>query len=363
MANAEKSPLLKMATTTKTDWWNDSCSISELEYAIEHGAVGATTNPVIVGQVLKQEMPLWQDTIVKLVEEMKNGSEEDITWKLNEAMAIKGADMLKGVFDREKGAKGRISIQTNAKYYRNWELMSKQAIYFDTLAPNMQVKMPVTEAGVKAIEEATAAGVNVNATVCFTVPQSLAVAEAVERGLERRRKAGKDVSGMTPVCTIMVGRLDDWLKVVCENEDVITDPAILEWAGVAAFKRAYEIFNERKYTTRLLAAAYRNHFHWSEFIGGDVVLTIPSKWQKKFNASDIEVVERMSKPVDPVILNELIKRFPEFVRAYEPNGLKPSEFASYGATARTLRSFISGYEGTMGVIRNFMIPDPDVKKK
>jgi transaldolase len=363
MANAEKSPLLKMATTTKTDWWNDSCSISELEYAIEHGAVGATTNPVIVGQVLKQEMPLWQDTIVKLVDEMKNGSEEDITWKLNEAMAIKGADMLKGVFEREKGLKGRISIQTNAKYYRNWELMANQAIYFDTLAPNMQVKMPVTEAGVKAIEEATAAGVSVNATVCFTVPQSLAVAEAVERGLERRRKAGKDVSNMTPVCTIMVGRLDDWLKVVCENENVITDPGILEWAGVAAFKRAYEIFNERKYTTRLLAAAYRNHFHWSEFIGGDVVLTIPSKWQKRFNASDIEVVERMSKPVDPVILNELIKRFPEFVRAYEPDGLKPSEFASYGATARTLRSFISGYEGTMGVIRNFMIPDPDVKKK
>lgn len=363
MANAEKSPLLKMATTTKTDWWNDSCSISELEYAIEHGAVGATTNPVIVGQVLKQEMPLWQDSIVKLISEMKDGSEEDITWKLNEAMAIKGAEMLKGVFDREKGAKGRISIQTNAKYYRNWELMANQAIYFNTLAPNMQVKMPVTEAGVKAIEEATAAGVNVNATVCFTVPQSLAVAEAVERGLERRRKAGKDVSNMTPVCTIMVGRLDDWLKVVCENENIITDPAILEWAGVAAFKRAYEIFNERKYKTRLLAAAYRNHFHWSEFIGGDVVLTIPSKWQKRFNASDIEVVERMSKPVDPVILSELTKRFPEFVRAYEPEGLKPAEFASYGATARTLRSFISGYEGTMGIIRNFMIPDPDVKKK
>ncbi len=362
MANKEMSPLLKTATTTKTDWWNDSCAIGELEYALGHGAVGATTNPVIVGQVLKSEMHLWKDTIVKLNNEMLDKSEEDITWRLNELMAIKGAEMLKDVFDKENTLKGRISIQTNAKYYRNWKLMADQAIYFDTLAPNMQVKMPVTEAGVKAIEEATAAGVNINATVSFTVPQAVAVAEAVERGLERRKKEGKSIENMSPVCTIMVGRLDDWLKVVCENEGVLTDPGILEWAGVAAFKRAYEIYNEKKFKTRLLAAAFRNHYHWSEFIGGDVVLTIPYKWQLRINASDIEVKERMNTPVDPAIIAELTKRFPEFTRAYEPNGMSHAEFASYGATARTLRSFISGYEGTLGVIRDFMMPNPDLKK-
>ncbi|MFA5514103.1 MAG: transaldolase family protein [Sphaerochaetaceae bacterium] len=361
MANVEKSPLLKMATTTKTDWWNDSCSIAELNYAIGHGAVGATTNPVIVGQVLKQEMDLWKDTIVDLNNELVEGTEEDVTWKLNEAMAVKGAEILKPVFDRENGLKGRISIQTNARYYRNWKLMANQAIYFDTLAPNMQVKMPVTAEGIKAIEEATYNGVNINATVSFTVAQAVAVAEAVERGLERRKKEGKDVSKMTPVCTIMVGRLDDWLKVVAEKENILTDPAVLEWAGVAAFKRAYEFYNEHKFTTRLLAAAYRNHFHWSEFIGGDVVLTIPYKWQKRFNASDIEVVERMDNPVDPTIINELTKRFKDFSRAYEPYGMEHSEFIKFGSTARTLRSFIAGYEETCGVIRNFMIPNPDLK--
>lgn len=361
MANVEKSPLLKMAETTKTDWWNDSCSIAELNYAVEHGAVGATTNPIIVGQVLKQEMELWEDTIVKLNEDLVEGSEEDITWQLNEAMAIKGAEILKPVFDREKSLKGRISIQTNARYYRNWELMANQAIYFDTLAPNMQVKMPVTAEGVKAIEEATYAGVNINATVSFTVAQAVAVAEAVERGLERRKKENKDVSLMSPVCTIMVGRLDDWLKVVADKEDIIVDPEILEWAGVAAFKRAYEIYNERKFTTRLLAAAYRNHYHWSEFIGGDVALTIPYKWQLRFNASDIEVVDRMDKAVDPAIIGDLTKYFKDFTKAYEPYGMEHSEFIKYGATARTLRSFISGYEDTLGIIRNFMMPNPDLK--
>ena len=57
MAGTYKSPLHKMVTTTETDFWNDSCSVEELTYAIENGAVGATTNPTIVGDVLKKEMP------------------------------------------------------------------------------------------------------------------------------------------------------------------------------------------------------------------------------------------------------------------------------------------------------------------
>lgn len=353
-----KGPLHETVETTNTEVWNDSCAVSELKYAIENGAVGATTNPVIVGNVLDIEMNLWEDRIRELIKLMPEATEEEIAWKLNEEMAIKGAELLKPVFDASKGKKGRISIQTNAKYYRNWKLMADQAIYFNTLAENMQVKMPVTAAGVKAIEEATAAGVNINATVSFTVPQALAVAEAVERGLKRREAEGHDVSGMIPVCTIMVGRTDDWLKVVASKEKAVPTPGVLDWAGVAVFKNAYRIYQEKGYRTRLLAAAYRNHLHWSEFIGGNVVLTIPYKWQVMFNKSDVEVKNRMDKPVDPAILAEL-KKFPDFVKAYEPDGLKPEEFEHYGATARTLRGFIEGYHYLLGVIRDFMLPNPD----
>ena len=90
----------------------------------------------------------------------------------------------------------------------------------------MIVKIPVTRAGIAAIEEATAQGISINATVCFTLPQCIAVAEAVERGLRRREAEGKDIASMGPVCTIMVGRLDDWLKVVMEREGISVDPGI-----------------------------------------------------------------------------------------------------------------------------------------
>ena len=50
---------------------------------------------------------------------------------------------------------------------------------------------------------------------------------------------------MGPVCTIMVGRLDDWLKVVAERDNITFDPGYLEWAGVAVFKKTYQIFRDR----------------------------------------------------------------------------------------------------------------------
>lgn len=354
-----KSPLHKMTSTTKTALWNDSCSIEELTYAINHGAVGATANPVIVVEVLKKEMNLWKERIGQIIREMPKATEEEVAWKLVEEMSAKGASLLKPAYDRYKGWNGRLSIQTDPKYYRDGERIVKQALQFDTLAPNMIIKIPVTEAGIWAIEEAIYRGASTNATVCFTVPQAIAVAEAVERGLKRREKEGQDISRMGPICTIMVGRTDDWLKVVAEKEGITTEPGHLEWAGVAVFKKAYQIYQKKGYRLRLLSAAYRNHMQWSEFIGGDVVLTMPYKWQKRFNASDIEVVERMDRPVDKKILDDLLFRFKEFRKAYEEDGLKVAEFDDYGATRRTMRQFLQGTHDLMKAIRDFMIPNPD----
>jgi Transaldolase. len=162
---------------------------------------------------------------------------------------------------------------------------------------------------------------------------------------------------MSPVCTMMVGRLDDYLKVLWKKQGVPCDPGVLEWAGIACFKHAYKIYQEKKYTCRLLSAAYRNVMQWSEFVGGDVVLTITSDWQDNINKSGIDPTPRMDVPVDDKVLETLKKYFPEFIRAYEGDGMKESEFADFGATKRTLEQFLGGYSDLLGVIRGFMIPN------
>jgi len=350
-----KSTLHEMTQATPTALWNDSCSIEELTWSIGQGAVGATCNPVIVGTVLKQEWDLWKDRIPEIISENPAASEDDVAWKLIEEMSVKAAALLKPVFDRENGINGRLSIQTDPRLYRDTKRILAQAEHFSNLAPNMIVKIPVTKAGVEAIEEATYRGISINATVSFTLPQAIAVAEAVERGLTRREKEGKDISTMGPVCTLMVGRLDDWLKVVTEKENIIPNPHILDWAGVAVMKKAYGIYKERGYRLRLLSAAFRNHLHWSEFIGGDVVISPPYLWQKRYNASDVTVENRMDKPVDPAIIAELEKKYADFRRAYNEDGMKPAEFDGYGATVRTLRQFSQATTDLILIIRDIML--------
>ena len=355
-----KSPLHKMVCTSDTDLWNDSCSIQELSYAVEHGAVGATSNPVIAGEVLHKEMHLWKDRIKEIIAENPTATEDENTWQVVEEISVKASELLLPVFDREQGRKGRLSIQTDPRFYGDAERIVQQAVRFDSLAPNIIVKIPVTKAGIAAIEAATYRGVSINATVCFSVPQSLAVAEAVERGLTRRVQEGRDISRMGPVCTIMVGRLDDWLKVIANRDDIVTEPHYLEWAGVAAMKKAYGIYKQKGYRLRLLSAATRNHMHWSEFIGGQVVVTLTHEWQKRFNASDVNVIPRIDKPVDPRIIDGLCAKFADFRRSYDENGMTVDEFDDYGPNVRTLRQFIEGYHSLVGTIREFMLPNPDV---
>ncbi len=348
-----------MTESTPTCLWNDSAAGDELQYAIEHGAVGATCNPVIVVDVLKKEMPVWADRIRQLLQEMPNATEDEIAWRLVEEISIKGAARFESSFAQHKGRNGRLSVQTDPRLYRDATAMAKQAIRFSQLAKNIIVKLPATQAGIAAMEETTYAGVSINATVCFTLPQAVAVAEAVERGLSRREAEGAPIAEMGPVCTLMVGRLDDWLKLVALQKKIDVSPELLEWAGVAVFKKTYRLFQQRGYRLRLLSAAFRNDMHWSEFIGGDVVISPPHKWQVRFNSSKIEVVSRINTPVSPHIITELTANFEDFRRAYLEDGLAICEFDTFPPTVRTLRQFISACHELDAIIRDFMLPDPE----
>jgi len=361
MTTATSSPLHRTVIETATDIWNDSCAVDELEYAIANGAVGATANPTIVSDVWKADPTRWRATTRDLAGRNPAWTEVDLAWAIVEAMSLEAAPLLRPAFDRFAGRQGRLSMQTNPTFWRTPDQMLAQGVHFDGLAPNIIVKFPATSVGIGVMEEATYRGVSVNCTVSFSVAQAVAAAEAVERGLRRREAEGLDVDRMGPVITIMMGRIEDWLRVQVERDGIVADPVALPWSGVAVFKRAYGVFRERGLRARLLGAAIRHHYHWSELIGGDVVITLPSVWQKRFNASDVEVRPRMDEPVDPAIVDELARHFPDFVRAYEPDGLTVDEFDAFPPTVRTLRAFISSYHEVLHQVGEAVLPNPDLR--
>ena len=254
---AVEPPLLTMTRTMPTRLRNDSVDPGELSAAIGWGAVGATCNPVIALAALRSGRPRWRARIAELAALHGTATESEIGWLAVEELSVAAAAQLEPAFRASAGRDGRLSIQTDPRFWRDPQRLIEQAVHFDELAPNVIVKIAATSAGIDAIEELTERGVSVNATVSFTVPQALAVGDAVERGLRRREAAGHDVSHMG---------------------------------------RSRSPHRERGYRARLLSAAFRNHMHWSQLIGGDVVISPPFGWQKRLNASGIPAVPRIDDP-------------------------------------------------------------------
>jgi transaldolase len=292
----------------------------------------------------------------RLIMDNPADTEDDIAWKLIHTLAIDAASRLRPVYEATRGVKGFLSAQVSPKFYGNKDLMVAQATQLASLAPNIAIKAPANEVGLSAMEEMTARGIRVNATVSFTVPQAIAVAHAFERGLKRARAAGRDADAIRPYITLMIGRVDDQLKRVAEREKIAVTPGVVDWSGIAVFKNAHRIFRARGLTGTLLAAAYRHENHWSQIIGRDVLQTIPYTWWTKFNVSAITPTPTLDRPVDEGILAELRAKFPDFVRAHDENGMKPAEFAGYGATVHTLSQFLGGYADLVAQVRARMLP-------
>lgn len=340
----------------ETEFWNDSCEEDSLKRAIAQGATGATSNPIIVLAAIQQDPERWTEITKTLIEMIPGANEEVITWELIEHAVGLGADLLRPVFEATNGQRGRLSVQVNPKDYGNFSAMCRQAITLDAIRENIAVKIPATRAGIEVIEYLTSVGITTNATVSYTVVQAIAVAEAVERGLAQRVERGWDTSGITPWVTIMVGRIEDHLVDERDRLGLNISDDTLAVSGEAVFKRAYEIFQSRRYRAKLLAAAMRGTRHWEPFIGGDCVITIPPKWQDTFNASGVIIQRRMADPADPVAIAQLLQHLEDFRKAYEPDGMPREAFEHFGAVQKTLKQFIGGYEDLLAFVRDIMLP-------
>ena len=113
---------MSQMTALGADWWNDSGVPAELSEAVALGAVGGTSNPVIVSQAVKAQPALCHPIIDRLLAENPSDTEDDIAWKLIHTLALDAAARLKPIFDATRGAKGFLSAQVNPKYYPSKEL-------------------------------------------------------------------------------------------------------------------------------------------------------------------------------------------------------------------------------------------------
>lgn len=334
-----------LVENTATTWWHDSGDPEELRRALPCGAAGVTTNPILTAQTLCSNPEAWAAALSALPGGLPK---EEQAEALIRCVATNAAEMLKPVYDATLGAQGYVCAQVNPSQAGDRDAMLAMARRFSTWAPNITVKLPGALAGLDVLEDCIADGISCTMTVSFTVPQTVAIAERYRLGARRAEAAGKT----PPPCfsVIMIGRLDDYLTEVAHDRGSAVTDSDLRQAGLAVTKRAYGIYEERGYEPRLLVAALRGPYHMAGLAGGKLTMSIHPKIQDALARADLPRESGIAAEVAPEVLERLMT-IPDFVRAFEPEGMHPEDFISYGLTQRTLSQFVASGWGMLESMR------------
>lgn len=321
--------------STPTKWWHDSAEAAELDVGLRRGAIGVTTNPFLANLALNKDRQLWASEIDQAL--ARNLPPEQKAEALMRIAVTKTAEKLMPEYEASQGRSGFVCAQVNPMRAGDRECMLPMAKRFHTWAPNIAVKLPVTSAGLDVLEDCIAEGTTITATVGFTVPQAVAIAERHRAGTKRAREKGIEPGKCFAV--IMIGRLDDYLREVAHDNRAAVSESDIRQAGLAVTKRAYAIYRERGYEAVLLVAALRGEYHLTELAGGALLMSIAPPYQEIFVSRNLSREERIDKPIPGDVL-ERLGTMPEFVRSYEPDGMAPADFMGFGATQRTLGQFV-----------------------
>jgi transaldolase len=319
---------------TPTKWWHDSAEAGELELGLQRGAIGVTTNPYLANLALVKDRELWAPAIDAVLAQKlpPEGKAE----ALMQIAVTRTTERLIPEFAASNRQSGFVCAQVNPLHAGDRDCMLAMAKRFHRWAPNIAVKLPATAAGLDVLEDCVAQGITVTATVSFTVPQVIAIAERHRAGIARAQANG--VAPGKCFAVIMIGRLDDFLREVAHDNQAAVSESDIRQAGLAVTKRAYALYAERGYEAVLLVAALRGDYHLTELAGADLIMSIAPGFQEVFVTGDLPREERIAQPVAADVI-ERLSQMPEFVRSYEPDGMTPAEFMAFGACQRTLSQF------------------------
>lgn len=330
--------LLWLAKETKSVWWNDSAMISDLEFALEHGAEGVTTNPVLVADAIYKDPETWNPLFKDIPADIR---QQDKAEAIIKAVTCRIARMFLPIYEKTAGEQGFVCAQVDPRKAGDRDFMLDMAKRLAGWAPNVAVKLPVTAAGLDVLEECAALGITITATVSFTMPQAVEIGKRYTAGAARAVKAGIRPGRCFSVN--MVGRIDDYLREVAHDSKIDISESDIIQCGTAIIKRAYAYYDRAGIKAILMPAGLRGEYQVEALAGAEMSMSINPKIQVMLPKIQKPYTEHIHEPVDPAVLNRLMG-IPEFVRAFEPDGMRPEEFITYGVVQKTLSQFVENWQ-------------------
>ena len=322
-----------LSESTPTRWWHDSGNPDEIALAKKRGALGVTTNPVLTYRTFQTQPEFWEEKVNKISQDLDFEQRAEALLRL---VATYAAGCFDDVYKATNGEHGYALGQLNPSRAGDADGMLAQARRVHSWAPNIAVKLPATRSGLEVIEQIASEGIPICATINVSVSQAISVAETYERGIKKAKANGVKVA---PCLVVQqVGRIDDYLRDVASDMKLNLPESVITRAGIAIAKRSYEIFRKKGYSSIIMPAGLRGSYHLTELAGAKVTYTINTRVQNMILEDNPAQEERIDIPVDKNIIDKLMQ-IPEFVRAYEPDGLKPQDYIAFGVVQKLLSQF------------------------
>ncbi len=326
----------RVARETPTRFWINNPSGSEMELALQAGAVSCTTNPAYCARLIRSEPDYIHGLIDREIRETPNN--DTAADRVYQKAAARIVARFMPLYERSRGTEGFVTIQSDPREDEDAAALVEAALRYRPASPNFMAKIPVTQAGLEAFETLVAENIPTCMTEVFSLDQAIAACEHYQRA---SRKAGKRPQFYV---THITGIFDEYVGKVVEREGIPISPEALAWAGCAVGRKEYRTLKERSYPAIMLGGGARTTRHFTDFVGGDMHITINWSTAQELITMDEAPASRIAIETPPHVVEELTDKLAEFRRAYNENMLPVEEFAVFGPVQLFRNNFITGYE-------------------
>ena len=336
----------RVTKQSPTMFWINNPTRTQADLALEHGALGCTNNPSYTEKMLvnAEEGEYARQVLADVLQDVDDDRKAAIEFQARMVKPV--ADKFMPLYEQSGGMHGWVSIQGDPLADDNAQDIIDQAVDNRKVSPNICCKIPLTEPGLEAIEQLVPQNVSINSTEIFGVSQMVALGETYE-------KVARE-SGQYPMIYMshIAGIYDDYLRNYVKENDVQISPDVLHQAGLAVARKVYRIMTERAYKCTFIGGGARGLHHFTEMVGGRVVVTI--NWvgtADKLIAQNPPVMYRLFNPVPDKVIDELMEKLPDFKRGYLEDGLSIEEFEDFGPVQLFKSAFTKSWRSVLDTIK------------
>ena len=337
----------RVRKNTCTQFYINNATREQVRFALDAGATGCTNNPSFTWKILSNEAEraYFQPLLDAAIRD--NPDDNAAECALQMALVRDVAALFYPQWKESHGRYGYVSIQGDPVHEHDPDVILREGRVHRELSPNVCCKIPVTKAGLTAMEQLLRENTPINATEIMSISQGLSVCELYARVYEE--------TGARPplFLSFISGILNEYLRKQFAKGCYDIDPDVLWQAGTAACRKMHRLIQERNDPIVMISGGVRENADFTDFVGGNIAVTV--NWLGNGSASslleaDPRVVSLINAPVPDTVLDELRRKLPEFVRAYDIGALAVDEYADFGPVDLFRSNFLTAWDKALAAI-------------